>query len=130
MQQRYLKLLLALAVLVGCLASQTFAEKLQSRVSQGNNMQVHIYTGGSGPFYYDYTARNSKSMFPAGSGNTWGHGAMGMMACAVSDLNGDGAPEDTVMPPDGRNCFGFLGSPEAVNDIAAIFASGQNTQTI
>lgn len=130
MRIRYLKILPALAFLVCCVSGELFAEKLQSRVSRGNNMQIHVYTGMAGPFYYDHTATNAKHMFPAGSGNTWGHGAMGFMPCAVSDLNGDGTPEDTVMPPDGRNCFGFLGGPEAVDEIAAIFATGLNTQTI
>ncbi|MFH1069481.1 MAG: hypothetical protein V1794_07640 [Candidatus Glassbacteria bacterium] len=130
LQLRYYKIFFALAALVAGLASQASGEKLQSRVSQGNNMQVHVISGACGPFHYDYTATQSKHMFPAGSGNTWGHGAMGFMPCAVSDLNGDGAPEDTVMPPDGRNCYGFLGGPEAVDEIAAIFASGQNTGSI
>jgi len=129
MHKGYLKIILAVAVLAACLAGQAFGEKLQNRVSQGNNMQVQIYTGQCGPFYYDHRAQG-KHMWPAGSGNTWGHGAMGFMACAVSDLDGDGAIEDTIMPPHGRNCFGFLGSPEAVDEVAAIYASGLSTESI
>jgi hypothetical protein len=131
MQQRYLKLLLALTVLTFCLSGQLFAEKLQSRVSQGNNMQVEIQSGAYGPFMVDGSCQGkTQSMFPAGSGNTWGHDAMGFFICAASDLDGDGEPEDTTMPPHGRNSLGCKAGPEDVDEVAAVFASGQNTETI
>ena len=71
------------------MAGSLSAEKLQLRVSQGNNFQVGVISGAYGPFQRGELA-NTLNMFPAGSGNTWGHGGFGLFVAVTRDFNGDG----------------------------------------
>ncbi len=126
---RYLKIFSVLIAVCGLAAGMLRAEKLQLRVSQGNNFQVGIRSGSYGP-YQMHPFAQTLNMFPAGSGNTWGHNGMGLFLALTIDSDGDGVPEDTTMSTDGRWTTGYRAEPESADELAAIFASGQNVGSI
>jgi len=127
MQQRYLKILIAAVALIGMAAGMLHAEKLQQRVSAGNNFQLGVTSGSYGPVW----VRGNITMFPAGSGNlTTNYWNFGLMMAVTRDFDGDGVPEDTTMSTDGRFTTGFRAEPEQEGELAAIYASGQNVGSI
>ncbi len=123
----YLKILFAMVALTCIAAGFLHAEKRQKRISAGNNFQVGMTAGSYGPF----NTRDNVMMFPAGSGNltsqSWN---FGLMMAVTRDFDGDGVPEDTTMSTDGRYVTGFRAEPEQADELAAIYASGQNVGTV
>ena len=92
-QQRYLKILIAAVALIGMAAGMLHAEKLQQRISAGNNFQVGLTSGSYGPI----NVRGNVMMFPAGSGNlTTNYWNFGLMM-AVS--TGTAFPKTPQCPP-------------------------------
>ncbi len=90
----------ALAALFCLLASSLSGEMLQQRVPRGNNLGWGIICNWAGPMYTGSEGRNT-IQFPAGSGNMIYTDA-GLCGYALTrDTNGDGAPDDTIIPPDG-----------------------------
>jgi len=112
----FLSRLILVALVVG-LAGPAWAIQTQSRMSQGNNVQLDFTDNGAG------VLAGGTSMFPKGSGNLipvyeggWGHS----MAVA-RDKNGDGAIEDTLYGTGRGRSIGYMnGSLESYAELEAL----------
>lgn len=98
--KRKLSLILALVAMTCLLAGSLYGEMLRQRTPRGNNLGWGITCNWAGPMYTGGSGNNT-IQFPNGSGNLIYTDA-GLCGYALTrDTNGDGSPDDTIIPPDG-----------------------------
>jgi len=128
-QPRFFLKLLTIACLTGLAAAPALAERLESRMPQGNNLGMAVNLGWGQPFNWN-TNRAVQGQFPRGSGNMMYNQVMTISAATARDLDGDGAPEDTMRTADGSRAMDrYWSSSFAHNYLAAAAAAGQNVRT-
>lgn len=127
MQRIFLKLL-TFAALVGLLAVPLSAEKLETRVSQGNNIGMPVNLGWSQPFKTG--GRTGQMQFPRGSGNYINFDRCTVAGGVIRDFDGDGVPEDTIFTGSGGfDTAQYWCSSYAYDYLAAAAAAGENVET-
>jgi hypothetical protein len=118
-------LIAALAILICLIGGRANAERLYSRVSQGNNVGFGVKDGWGGPMNW---AGSSSAQFPRGSGNFITNDGFQIPVQTVRDLDGNGTPEDTTGTGDGGRAYmGYYTSiwaEDILTELAAIAAAG------
>ena len=128
MRQRLFLILLTFAALIGLLAAPLLAEKLESRVSQGNNIGMPVNLGWSQPF--KTIGRTGQMQFPRGSGNYINWDRCSVVGACTRDFTGDGVPEDTIVTGSGGfDTDRYWASAFAYDYLAAAAAAGENVET-
>jgi hypothetical protein len=126
MKQRLILKLMAITALVGFMAGSARAEKVTSRMPQGNNVGMAVNLGWGTPFNWN-TNRPMQCQFPRGSGNMMYNQVMTICAAVTRDLDGDGEPEDTMRTADGSRAMdSYWASSYAYNYLAPLAAAGEN----
>ncbi len=90
-RQRNFQLIIAMAALLGCLASPVLAERRYQRTGRVNNVGMGMIAGWGGAL----RSGGNSIQLPSGSGNFFKNDVWLFSMTAVRDLDGDGSPEDT-----------------------------------
>ncbi|MCE5270149.1 hypothetical protein LLH00_02575 [bacterium] len=114
-------------LLMACFSvSPAAAELLQIRSAKGNNVGLGVRTDwyNGGPFHA-WPGDANIIQYPKGSGNLIYNDGWGFGLITTQDTDGDGTPEDTVIPQSGgRLVLPYICSIDSYDELSALATSG------